>query len=87
MDIKLKESCCPSEVLKCINVALLCVQDDPSDRPSISTIVQILTNGATLPFAARPASMYRKPFLETASSSSAKDSSFREQLTIPTVGR
>ncbi|XP_057516316.1 G-type lectin S-receptor-like serine/threonine-protein kinase At4g03230 isoform X3 [Amaranthus tricolor] len=87
MDVKLKESCIPLEVLMCINVALLCVQDDPSDRPSISTIVQILTNGASLPFATRPASMNRKPFLETASSSSAKDSSLHELSTIPTVGR
>ncbi|KAJ6995681.1 hypothetical protein NC653_012514 [Populus alba x Populus x berolinensis] len=33
-----------SEVLRCIHVALLCVQKRPEDRPNISTVVQISYN-------------------------------------------
>jgi len=32
------------EVLKCINIALLCVQQNPTDRPSMSAIVVMLSS-------------------------------------------
>lgn len=32
------------QVLRCIQIALLCVQDDPADRPSMSDIVLMLSN-------------------------------------------
>ena len=31
-----------AEVLKCINIGLLCVQQNPTDRPSMSAIVAML---------------------------------------------
>ncbi|TXG47217.1 hypothetical protein EZV62_026511 [Acer yangbiense] len=41
---------CPvhDEVLRCIQVGLLCVQDDARDRPTMSTVVFMLCNEATL---------------------------------------
>ncbi|KAL0873514.1 hypothetical protein Bca101_023219 [Brassica carinata] len=32
------------EVTRCIHIGLLCVQEDPADRPSMSTVFQMLTN-------------------------------------------
>ncbi|CAM8907544.1 unnamed protein product [Rhodiola kirilowii] len=32
------------QILRCIHIALLCVQDDPADRPNMSDIVSTLTN-------------------------------------------
>jgi len=31
-----------AEILRCIQVALLCVQELPSDRPNISTVISML---------------------------------------------
>ncbi|KXG28852.1 hypothetical protein SORBI_3005G175200 [Sorghum bicolor] len=33
-----------AEVLKCINIGLLCVQQSPTDRPSMSAIVVMLSS-------------------------------------------
>ncbi|KAK9155996.1 hypothetical protein Sjap_003476 [Stephania japonica] len=38
------ESCIPSEVLKCIQVGLLCVQQLPKDRPTMSSVVSMLSS-------------------------------------------
>ncbi|KAF7141462.1 hypothetical protein RHSIM_Rhsim06G0191200 [Rhododendron simsii] len=37
-----KDSCCPPEVLRSIHVGLLCVQQHPDDRPSMSSMVLML---------------------------------------------
>lgn len=34
------------QILRCIQIALLCVQDDPADRPSMSDIVSMLSNAS-----------------------------------------
>lgn len=36
------------EALKCINISLLCVQENPADRPTMSTVVTMITNAANL---------------------------------------
>ncbi|KAL0799228.1 hypothetical protein Bca101_054403 [Brassica carinata] len=44
-----------TEVVRCIHIGLLCVQEDPVDRPIISTIVLMLTsNSVTLPVPGEP---------------------------------
>ncbi|KAG6476064.1 G-type lectin S-receptor-like serine/threonine-protein kinase At4g27290 [Zingiber officinale] len=40
-------SFCMSEVLKCINIGLLCVQEQPKYRPTMSSIVSFLGNDTT----------------------------------------
>lgn len=88
MDTKLKGSCITSEVVKCLHIGLLCVQEDPSDRPSMSTIVHMLSgDNGSLPLAKQPAFMNRKPLPEIASSSSGLDSGVQEILTVSTLGR
>ncbi|KAI4989646.1 hypothetical protein ZWY2020_036963 [Hordeum vulgare] len=37
----------PDEVLLCVHVALLCVQENPDDRPLMSSVVSVLENGST----------------------------------------
>nr|BAK05300.1 predicted protein [Hordeum vulgare subsp. vulgare] len=41
------DTCSLDEILICIHVALLCVQDNPDDRPLMSSVVFILENGST----------------------------------------
>ncbi|MCD9641966.1 hypothetical protein HAX54_028525, partial [Datura stramonium] len=52
----LLESCNRSEVIKCISVALLCVQEDSNDRPNMSDIIITLVGeGMSLERPNRPA--------------------------------
>ena len=51
----------PDEVLLCVQVALLCVQENPDDRPLMSSIVFVLENGSTtLAAPSRPANFARR---------------------------
>ncbi|XP_010492474.1 PREDICTED: cysteine-rich receptor-like protein kinase 15 [Camelina sativa] len=44
-----------SEVTRCIQIGLLCVQEDPEERPNLSTIFMLLTgNTVTLPMPRQP---------------------------------
>lgn len=44
-----------SEAIRCIHIALLCVQEDPTDRPLLPAIIVMLTsNTTTLPVPQAP---------------------------------
>ncbi|XP_004253524.5 G-type lectin S-receptor-like serine/threonine-protein kinase At4g03230 [Solanum lycopersicum] len=69
----LLESCNRSEALKCINIALLCVQEDPNHRPTMSDVILMLGGeGSNLPTPNRPAFVIRTHASSTSSSSSDK---------------
>ncbi|XP_055822536.1 G-type lectin S-receptor-like serine/threonine-protein kinase At4g03230 [Solanum dulcamara] len=69
----LLESCNRSEAIKCINVALLCVQEDPSHRPNMSDVIVMLGGeGINLPTPNKPAFVIRTHAFSTSSSSSNK---------------
>ncbi|XP_057953887.1 G-type lectin S-receptor-like serine/threonine-protein kinase At4g03230, partial [Malania oleifera] len=56
VDQVLRQSCDISSVLKCINVGLICVQEDPSDRPTMSDVIVMLGGETiTLPTPKQPA--------------------------------
>ncbi|KAI4323603.1 hypothetical protein L6164_023196 [Bauhinia variegata] len=56
MDPLLENSCSPVEVMKCIHIGLLCVQEDAADRPTMSTVVLMLgSDTVTLPRPTQPA--------------------------------
>ncbi|KAK7257272.1 hypothetical protein RIF29_31123 [Crotalaria pallida] len=42
MDSNIKDSCDVSEVLRCIHVSLLCVQQYPDDRPTMTSTLRML---------------------------------------------
>ncbi|ESQ55024.1 hypothetical protein EUTSA_v10024630mg [Eutrema salsugineum] len=49
------DNCQRNEVVRCVHIGLLCVQEDPADRPTLSTIVLMLTsNTVTLPVPRQP---------------------------------
>lgn len=37
------------EAMRCIHVGLLCIQQNPDDRPDMSTVVLMLNGESTLP--------------------------------------
>ncbi|XP_010267891.1 PREDICTED: cysteine-rich receptor-like protein kinase 10 [Nelumbo nucifera] len=56
MDPLLVGACAPNEVIKCIHVGLLCVQEDAADRPAMSSVVLMLrSDSTTLPRPTQPA--------------------------------
>ncbi|XP_009762554.1 G-type lectin S-receptor-like serine/threonine-protein kinase At4g03230 isoform X1 [Nicotiana sylvestris] len=89
MDPILEDTCIEKEALKCINVALLCVQEDSGGRPTMSNVIIMLgSETITLPRPNQPAFVTRRNTASMSSSSSrnpAHSSSINE-LTI-TVGQ
>ncbi|XP_020415075.1 G-type lectin S-receptor-like serine/threonine-protein kinase At4g27290 isoform X2 [Prunus persica] len=56
IDASVRETCRHDEALKCIQVGFLCVQEDPADRPTMSSVILMLANEATsLPPSKEPA--------------------------------
>uniref|UniRef100_J3MZW6 Protein kinase domain-containing protein n=2 Tax=Oryza brachyantha TaxID=4533 RepID=J3MZW6_ORYBR len=56
IDSSIVANCLPDEVMLCIHVGLLCVQENLNDRPLMSSVVLILENGSnSLPVPNRPA--------------------------------
>ncbi|KAG7546488.1 Protein kinase domain [Arabidopsis suecica] len=55
VDPLIADNCQNSEVVRCIHIGLLCVQEDPVKRPTISTVFMMLTsNTVTLPVPRQP---------------------------------
>ncbi|KAB5534723.1 hypothetical protein DKX38_017809 [Salix brachista] len=54
IDECLAESCNSSDIIRCIHVALLCVQQRPEDRPNMSAVVLILGSEIPLPQPKQP---------------------------------
>ena len=54
IDTTLVESSHPSEGLRSIEVGLLCVQQNPEDRPYMSLVVPALRNDGALPTPKQP---------------------------------
>lgn len=56
LDPTLRGSYTPTEVTRCIHIGLLCVQEDPADRPTMASIVLMLNSySVTLPAPKQPA--------------------------------
>ncbi|CAI0389382.1 unnamed protein product [Linum tenue] len=49
------ESYSADQMMRCIQVGLLCVQESPTDRPTMSNVVSMLGNATTLPSPKEPA--------------------------------
>jgi hypothetical protein len=56
MDQRLEGAYRVNEALKCLNIALLCVQEDPSKRPNMASVaVMLSSNSMTVPTPSTPA--------------------------------
>ncbi|KAM6572752.1 hypothetical protein CsatA_016832 [Cannabis sativa] len=70
MDQTLEESYKEDQLIKCVNIGLLCVQEEASDRPNMSNIVTMLDcDFVTLPSPKQPAFVHRRDSSSTPSSS------------------
>jgi serine/threonine protein kinase len=44
LDPQMEGSLCQNDIIRCIHIALLCVQEDPNDRPTMAKVVSFLNN-------------------------------------------
>ncbi|PWA45127.1 S-locus glycoprotein domain-containing protein [Artemisia annua] len=82
IDSSFAESSNPSEVLRSIEVGLLCVQQSPEDRPNMSSVVFMLGNEGALPKPKQPAFFTEKNLLGADISSASYPTSSSNDLTI-----
>ncbi|XP_024184463.1 G-type lectin S-receptor-like serine/threonine-protein kinase RKS1 isoform X3 [Rosa chinensis] len=75
----------PNEAMRCIQVALLCVQEDPNDRPAMSAIVFMLSDEASPPLPKQPASVYERKFGTHVDPLLSNRSSSINHLTVTTM--
>lgn len=76
------DSCPTNEVLRCIQVGLLCVQDNTTDRPAMSAAVFMLCNEATLPTPKQPMFAVQRSTNDSYSIIAEKESPCTNQVTI-----
>ncbi|KAB1215267.1 hypothetical protein CJ030_MR4G027352 [Morella rubra] len=87
MDACLEDSHCSSEVLRCIHISLLCVEQRPEDRPSMSSVVLMLGSENALPHPKQPGFITGKhPHDQAHSSSRKNESSSTNEVTISLLG-
>ncbi|XP_071718616.1 G-type lectin S-receptor-like serine/threonine-protein kinase At4g03230 [Rutidosis leptorrhynchoides] len=80
LDLALAESCNSIEVLRCIVIGLLCIQEDPRDRPTMLNVVLMLgMDNESLPDPKEPAFVSKARYTSLMTSSSTSEIN---QLTI-----
>ena len=66
IDSTINESYVSDQALRCIQIGLLCVQEDEMDRPTMLAILHMLSSEATLPSPKQPAFVFRRPIQDLA---------------------
>ncbi|GJN32668.1 hypothetical protein PR202_gb21188 [Eleusine coracana subsp. coracana] len=75
IDPSIRESCSVRQVLRCIHIALLCVQDHADDRPDIPAVILMLSSdNLNLPNPRPPTLMLRGRDAETRSDQAEEES-------------
>jgi len=60
LDPTMRDSFSINEVIRCIHIGLLCVQEDPASRPIMATVVLMLdSHSVSLQLPQQPAFLYR----------------------------
>ncbi|GKV19317.1 hypothetical protein SLEP1_g29597 [Rubroshorea leprosula] len=86
IDPQLVQSFVEFEVLKCIHIGLLCVQKDPVDRPTMSSVILMLGNeNLTLPRPTEPAFFVGRVVAESATPSTDNNVCSVNEVTLSDV--
>ena len=54
LDQAIASSCSPDEVARCVQIGLLCIQQQAVDRPNIAQVVSMITTTTELPRPKQP---------------------------------
>ncbi|XP_076881351.1 G-type lectin S-receptor-like serine/threonine-protein kinase At4g27290 isoform X1 [Bidens hawaiensis] len=85
IDETLAKSYSPTEVIRSIQVGLLCVQQNAGDRPNMSSVIMMLSGESALPDPKQPAFFMDKDFLVADFSSSTYPAGSVSDLTVTEV--
>ncbi|XP_047337507.1 cysteine-rich receptor-like protein kinase 10 [Impatiens glandulifera] len=87
IDPAIQKTFVAQEVLKCIHIGLLCVQEDPSDRPTMSSVVVMLRSDTMkLPIPEQPLfSLQRRVLIPTGSSSQEMKTFSNNEVTMSNI--
>ncbi|KAG4981186.1 hypothetical protein JHK85_035144 [Glycine max] len=78
MDPSLGETCNENQFIKCALIGLLCIQDEPGDRPTMSNVLSMLDiEAVTMPIPTPPTFFVNKRHSSSASSSSKPETSLQ----------
>ncbi|XP_057461029.1 G-type lectin S-receptor-like serine/threonine-protein kinase At4g27290 isoform X1 [Actinidia eriantha] len=86
IDMSLVESFNLSEVVRSIHIGLLCVQQSPEDRPTMSMVVLMLCSDMALPQPKQPGFFSERNFLKSDSFSTKGESHSANLLTLSYLG-
>ncbi|KAK4255679.1 hypothetical protein QN277_008651 [Acacia crassicarpa] len=81
IDKNIVGSCIESEVLRCIHISLLCVEEHPKDRPNMSSVILMLGSEMELANPKQP-DFYMSKFSDEANSSQPADFGTSNEITI-----
>jgi len=84
VDSSLGETCPTTEVIRCIQIGLVWVQEHPIDRPTIATVVFMLGNDTPLPSPKQPAFIL-KSFYNSKDRSTSKKINSVNEVTISLI--
>ncbi|RDY03388.1 Receptor-like serine/threonine-protein kinase SD1-8, partial [Mucuna pruriens] len=85
IDSRIKDSCVIPEVLRCIHVSLLCVQQYPEDRPNMTSVIQMLGSEMELVEPKEPGFFPRRITHEGNLSSNLNQMTSNDELTITSL--
>lgn len=87
IDPSIQDSCSRDEVLRCIHLGMLCVQDSASQRPTMSSVVLMLeSESATLPLPRQPTfTSMRESSIDTESYVESQDIVSSNNLTVTMI--
>ncbi|XP_028785777.1 G-type lectin S-receptor-like serine/threonine-protein kinase At1g11410 [Neltuma alba] len=80
------ETCPEHEVLKCIHIGLLCVQEYATDRPTMSEIVSMLDNDSTFLPPKQPAFLFKKTNYDDSNSSISEGVNSINEMSTTVIG-
>uniref|UniRef100_A0A6N2K937 Receptor-like serine/threonine-protein kinase n=1 Tax=Salix viminalis TaxID=40686 RepID=A0A6N2K937_SALVM len=85
VDPILRESCSKDQVLRCIHVGLLCVEDNATDRPNMSDVTTMLTSEEQLRLPKQPAFSSARSVVEETSFSKSTECGSINNVTMSTM--
>ncbi|XP_031474741.1 cysteine-rich receptor-like protein kinase 19 [Nymphaea colorata] len=82
IDPVLRESAATSQILKCFHIGLLCVQEDPANRPTMSGIINMLeSDSPILPTPQQPPLVFSSSISNSSTSMTGKNGSSKSAST------
>ncbi|THG19382.1 G-type lectin S-receptor-like serine/threonine-protein kinase At4g27290 isoform X1 [Camellia sinensis] len=86
IDTSMADACNHPEVIRSIHIGLLCVQQSPEDRPSMSSVVLMFCTDMVLPQPKQPGFFSERKLLDADYSSSKAESHSANLLTVTFLG-